>query len=411
MKKIKLCLLLAGLLQAPVWAAQDSIANLREENSTLWEVGAGAYVASWNRIAISVFQRKSEDHIYRLRINHLLGGGSLYLARKLNPFLYVDLQAKLSLLEDTQLLDEKTQLRFFTVGGIGLQWRLTPFFENKIIEPYLRVGVNYLHKNFISSASGVFQEVSDTKAKWKASDVWNSIGQSRDVNSFFPFSIGAGSKFWLNDSWGIGVQGDYFTTLQKELPHFLQMSFHLTYRIGKKKRPLAVPVKYVIIEKPVEIERIVEKPVEVERIVEKIVEKEVEKTIEVPVIKKTEHTGIIENIYFDFDRHTLNFYAEVALDKVVKLLEQNKNLRLLITGFTDSLGSTAYNQLLSDKRAQAVKEGLIQRGISPDALRIRGVGKQMAIMKAQSSHKARMGDRKVTIEVIEGDEYWDVLSK
>ena len=78
----------------------------------------------------------------------------------------------------------------------------------------------------------------------------------------------------------------------------------------------------------------------------------------------------LRGVNFDFDRDELRSDAVVILDEAIEILRRNPDLRVEVAGHTDSIGSDAYNQGLSERRAQAVYDYLISRGI--DASRLEG---------------------------------------
>lgn len=83
---------------------------------------------------------------------------------------------------------------------------------------------------------------------------------------------------------------------------------------------------------------------------------------------------ILRNIFFDFDKADLKPESEVELTEVLRLLRENPRWRVEVEGHTDSVGSAAYNQILSQKRAEAVRGYLIQRGIPASRITARGYG-------------------------------------
>ncbi|MDX1652399.1 MAG: OmpA family protein [Brumimicrobium sp.] len=87
-------------------------------------------------------------------------------------------------------------------------------------------------------------------------------------------------------------------------------------------------------------------------------------------------TGEIEikGIEYDFDAATLRPQSKVELDKLVKFLELNSNLKIEIRSHTDERGSDRYNQKLSQRRAQSVVDYLIEHGVSKDRLIAKGLG-------------------------------------
>jgi OOP family OmpA-OmpF porin len=80
------------------------------------------------------------------------------------------------------------------------------------------------------------------------------------------------------------------------------------------------------------------------------------------------------NIFFKLNSNRLLSASEVALNKVVSILEANPGWKLRIEGHTDNNGEASYNLMLSQKRAQAVKTYLESKGIAPDRLTAEGFG-------------------------------------
>ncbi len=69
-------------------------------------------------------------------------------------------------------------------------------------------------------------------------------------------------------------------------------------------------------------------------------------------------------IYFDFDASQIRPDAAAELDKLVAVMNDYPNMVIKIESHTDSRGPAAYNKYLSDRRAKASREYLIQKGIS-----------------------------------------------
>ena len=82
-----------------------------------------------------------------------------------------------------------------------------------------------------------------------------------------------------------------------------------------------------------------------------------------------------EDVHFDFDKATLKEEAKVILKRSVQILKDNPKTKVRIAGYTSASGTRDYNQALSERRAKAVEEYLIQEGIvTPDRLSIIGYG-------------------------------------
>ncbi len=85
--------------------------------------------------------------------------------------------------------------------------------------------------------------------------------------------------------------------------------------------------------------------------------------------------NIVENIFYDFDRATLRPESKEALDDLAQMMRDNPGLKIEMASHTDRIGTEAYNLDLSNRRAKAVIDYLIDAGISPDRLQHQGYGK------------------------------------
>ena len=88
---------------------------------------------------------------------------------------------------------------------------------------------------------------------------------------------------------------------------------------------------------------------------------------------------VLENIFFEFDKTELLPESYVELNKIADFMLENNINRIDISGHTDSEGSDAYNQKLSEGRAQAVVDYLISRGVHPVSMEAVGYGKSSPI--------------------------------
>ena len=91
-------------------------------------------------------------------------------------------------------------------------------------------------------------------------------------------------------------------------------------------------------------------------------EKTVNRTVEMRKIS-VGVSSILRNIYFDFDKATFKTESYTELNKLEAMLVQNRGMTVEIAGHTDAIGTKEYNQQLSLKRAQAVKDYLTKKGI------------------------------------------------
>ena len=84
---------------------------------------------------------------------------------------------------------------------------------------------------------------------------------------------------------------------------------------------------------------------------------------------------LIDNIFYDFDKATLRPESTEALDKLIGLLNENPSVTIELSAHTDYRGSAAYNERLSQRRAESVVNYLIEHGIAQDRLSPVGYGK------------------------------------
>lgn len=85
---------------------------------------------------------------------------------------------------------------------------------------------------------------------------------------------------------------------------------------------------------------------------------------------------LIDNIFYDFDKYSLRLESTKALDELIKLLNENPNVTIELSAHCDYKGSAEYNKTLSQKRAEAVVNYLIEHGIAKDRLSPVGYGKE-----------------------------------
>jgi outer membrane protein OmpA-like peptidoglycan-associated protein len=83
-----------------------------------------------------------------------------------------------------------------------------------------------------------------------------------------------------------------------------------------------------------------------------------------------------EDVHFDFDRYSLRPEATRILDEAISALQSDPNLRIEVEGHTCNIGTAEYNLALGDRRANAVRDYLVSRGVSADRLRTISYGEE-----------------------------------
>lgn len=109
---------------------------------------------------------------------------------------------------------------------------------------------------------------------------------------------------------------------------------------------------------------------------------------------------VLKNIFFETDKYTLSHTSLVELKRVVLFLQNNPGIRVEISGHTDDVGTDAYNKKLSENRAKAVVDYLIESGISSSRMVFAGYGKTQAIAD-NSSPEGRALNRRTEMKILD----------
>ena len=112
-------------------------------------------------------------------------------------------------------------------------------------------------------------------------------------------------------------------------------------------------------------------------------------------LNKSGHVAVY-GIQFDTGKATIQPGSASVLGEIVKLLQQNPDLKLRVEGHTDNQGNAAANQTLSDKRALAVVTWLTGKGISASRLAAKGFGATKPVAD-NGSEDGRAKNRRVEL--------------
>lgn len=191
-------------------------------------------------------------------------------------------------------------------------------------------------------------------------------------NNFVAPALGAGIEWRFADDWTLRGEFESFSNRSRLL------STSVAYWFGNSRyKPVIQPV---VIEP--EIEEFIEEPQE-------------------PTLEELEARNIaalandqLPEIYVAVDSVELNQAAKNELDALVTALKAFPNAHVEIRGHTDSTGSKAYNQLLSERRAKAVYNYLVEHGIETERLQAVGYGMTMPIAD-NDSEEGRAQNRRI----------------
>jgi len=117
----------------------------------------------------------------------------------------------------------------------------------------------------------------------------------------------------------------------------------------------------------------------------------------VPIEK--EATVVLNNVFFGFDQATLKTESYPELNRVVELLNSRESLEIEIAGHTDSTGPESYNLGLSKRRAEAVEQYLLDKGISPERLTVKYLGETQPDVE-NDTRENRSKNRRVEFKII-----------
>jgi len=105
---------------------------------------------------------------------------------------------------------------------------------------------------------------------------------------------------------------------------------------------------------------------------------------------------VLEGVNFDFDKDTLKPSATEILDHAVSVIQQHPDMRFSVSGYTDSIGSDAYNDDLSLRRANAVRDYLTQHGVAANRLDVSSHGESNPVAD-NATKEGRAKNRRVEI--------------
>ena len=106
-----------------------------------------------------------------------------------------------------------------------------------------------------------------------------------------------------------------------------------------------------------------------------------------------------EGVTFDVGSYALKPQFRDTLDKIAASMVQYPDSLIDVYGHTDSTGSDAFNQTLSDNRAQTVANYLVMRGVSESRIRSRGYGETMPVAD-NATIEGRARNRRVEIKIV-----------
>ncbi|MDP2601394.1 MAG: OmpA family protein [Deltaproteobacteria bacterium] len=111
-----------------------------------------------------------------------------------------------------------------------------------------------------------------------------------------------------------------------------------------------------------------------------------------------ERTIILDDVLFDFDKSNIKPEAGAILDRLVAFMKENKDKKAALSGHTDSVGTDAYNQKLSERRMNSVKDYVVKKGAESSRVSSQGFGESKPIADNRTK-EGRAKNRRVEIKV------------
>ena len=114
------------------------------------------------------------------------------------------------------------------------------------------------------------------------------------------------------------------------------------------------------------------------------------------------------DVLFDLNRAELKSSGEATVRRLAEFMKEYEARRVRVEGYTDSTGAASYNQELSERRAEAVRDALISMGISRDRVETQGFGEEYPVATNDTSGGRQQNRR---VEIVISDEEGNIDSR
>ncbi|MFH2095612.1 MAG: OmpA family protein [Bacteroidota bacterium] len=115
---------------------------------------------------------------------------------------------------------------------------------------------------------------------------------------------------------------------------------------------------------------------------------------------KAGETVVLKNVFFDTDKYDLKPESRAELNKLAAFLKANPGMNIELGGHTDNVGTDEDNQLLSENRAKAVRDYLVQQGIDTTRLQYKGYGEKSPVV-SNDTPEGRAKNRRTEFKILE----------
>ncbi|MBU1927919.1 OmpA family protein [bacterium] len=272
-------------------------------------------------------------------------------------------------------LDGKIEVMGVNLDAVGI----LPITED--FSAFARVGANYA-------------QVKDSFSTTGSISLLDTSPQKSDLN----YKFGAGLQYAITDAIGIRLEAERYRINDAvgndgDIDLF---SIGLTYRFGVTKEVAPVAAE----------EKVVAPVAKKEEVIILVTAADAHEKIKEGLTQKKTIVLVFEEIHFEFDKSTLSTGAKDAIKRDITQLKDNPKIKMGVAGYTSASGTEKYNQGLSERRAQSVKDYLVQEKlISADKISVIGYGEtRPAIREANPSNlnsKAAKANMRVLLKIIQ----------
>jgi len=116
--------------------------------------------------------------------------------------------------------------------------------------------------------------------------------------------------------------------------------------------------------------------------------------------KQTERGTLVTfgDVLFQFGKSDLQPNGMRNINTLAEYLVQNPDRKVIVEGYTDSVGSAAFNQTLSERRAESVRNALVRKGVDPTRIVAQGYGKEYPVA-SNATDSGRAQNRRVEVTI------------
>lgn len=278
-----------------------------------------------------------------------------------------------------------------------------------------------------------------SKIKLKSEDGNVLDEKNADENGMATFQVKPGQKYqllaenknYLPETRELQIKGSLYDLVQREDMYLKTGALNLMVEIVDKESGLIIPEAKVVVSKGQYDQSQFE---DKNGIVRMRMNKSTDYTFLASAVEYFENTGnfssigknagdytltielekmsagkqfVLDDLYYDLDKYNIRRDAAIVLDRLVKILKDNPEIRIEVGSHTDSRAIAEYNQKLSQRRSESVMSYLISKGIEKRRLVAKGYGESQLINKCadgvdcpEAEHQA---NRRTVIEILNPD--------